>query len=444
MVAGVPYRYLIGLVLAHLFFAIAAAYYKQYYLIDSYGYLLQADNLVNHNAWYAEDWNMPILVDYFSIRPPFYAAFIAVCKWIHSSVWVLLFCQACLSIFNSILAYRFLLKQGVSFAQMPQVALALLMLYPAQLIHSYFVMSEICFQTALILLFISTTQLLQKPTFTKAVHLFLLLAGILWIKPVAIVLTVVCLLLLVVKWLRERFHLKLFLPFLFVVFSYHLICRHHQQVTGYYHYTSIGSINHLKYNARYTLIRAKGEQYADSTLAAIMNIANSKWNYQERLDWMNAQANKIIIAYPIDFMVVYGKGCVSFLVDPGRFDLYHFANIQTEGPGLMHEMQTSGWSAIPTYLNKAPIFIIGWLLLALLTNTAVLLLLIIGFSQISRQPNQHNSWLLVALFFIGGIMLATGPVGVSRYKVPLYPIITMVALFGYAQVSNRKKKQHAV
>lgn len=70
MFLGVPYRYLVGLVAIHLLFAIAALFFKQYYLIDSYGYLLQADNLVNHGAWYAEDWNMPVLVDYFSIRPP--------------------------------------------------------------------------------------------------------------------------------------------------------------------------------------------------------------------------------------------------------------------------------------------------------------------------------------------------------------------------------------
>lgn len=345
---------------------------------------------------------------------------------------------------NAILAYRFVLKLGVSFQRMPLVGLLLLVLYPAQLLHSLFVMSEICFQTLLLLLFFATTSFLNQPSIKHSSAMCLLLALILWIKPVGLVLVGVCLVLLVIKWVKQSFSIFLFAPVVLVVFSYHLINNHHQQVTGYYHYTSIGSINHLKYNAKYTLIHAKGEQHADSVIAAVMNKANSKWIYKERLQLMNEQANEIICNHPIDFAIVYAKGCISFLIDPGRFDLHTFTNTQSVGLGLMHEMQTKGFSALLAYLKQAPLYVMIWLIVAFITNSITCLLMLRLLPQLFTKPFTENGWLWASVLFVGAIMLATGPVGVSRYKVPVYLIIWMMAIYSYAQLSLTKKQHHEV
>lgn len=437
MKPGSRYGALFFLIAVHAVYFITALQLKGIYLVDSYGYLHQAKNIALYHTWYAEDWNAPLLVDYFSIRPPLYAWLIALFRLISANIFLLLFVQNVLSILNLWLVYRFALGQGCDRRRTGIVLIIGTLFYPAQMIHADFVMTEIVFQTLLLGIVLSLIGFMSEPTWKRSVTLAVLLSLCLLSKPVSLFLLLIVAVLMGWK-LKATRQWKLLLPLLITVVLFHGICLQQQHATGYYHYTSIKAINQLKYNARYTLVNAGGEHYADSTMAAVMDIANAKTIYGERLQYMNNEGNRIIFEHPVDFLKLYIKGVAAFFIDPGRFDLYHFFMIEEHhSGGLLHGMNAKGSGALIDAMAQAPLPILLLLLLNLCWNICVATGLIC-FVTIKKI----NPFIRIILFLmIMYIAAATGPVGVSRYRVPVYPELLLAMMFTahYFFTGNRNK-----
>lgn len=433
------YGALFFLIAIHALYFIAAVQLQGIYLVDSYGYLHQAKNLAVYNTWYAEDWNAPLLVDYFSIRPPLYAWIIAVFQLITSNMFVLLFVQNVLSIINLWIVYRFAIKHGCDRKRAGIVLILGTLFYPAQMIHANFVMTEIVFQTLLTALSVCLMRFLFTPSWKGTIDLSGLLALCLLTKPVSLFLPFIVLVLMSWK-LTETRQWKLLLPLLFTAAVFHAICLQQQHATGYYHYTSIKSINQLKYNARYTLVHAVGEQEADSTIAEVMLVADASLQYGERLRYMSNEANQIIVSHPVDFALLFGKGIAAFFIDPGRFDLYHFFTVEETGsPGLLHEFNTKGFSALMEAVERAPLMILFLLFINLCWNICIVVAFIY-FLTLKRV----SVFIRVTVFLIVVyIAAATGPVGVSRYRVPVYPELLLAAMFAAQYMFTGKKSANA-
>jgi hypothetical protein len=419
------YGLLLFLVAVHALYFIAAARIQGIYLVDSFGYLQQSVNIVSYNTWYAEDWNAPLLVDYFSIRPPLYAWLIAGIQLISGDIFVLLLFQNLLSLLNLWMVYRFALEQGCNHQRTAVVIMIASLLYPAQFIHANFVMTEIVFQTLLLSAVLSLIRCVQSPSWKESIRLSLLLCLCLLTKPVSVLLPVIAVVLLLPKiYYAKRW--RMLLPLLFPVVVFHAVCLNQQHATGYYHYSSIKSINQLKYNARYTLVNAEGEEAADSTISAVMKVADQKPAYGERLSYMNSEANRLILKHPGTFIRLYIKGVVAFFIDPGRFDLYHFFAVDEQGsPGLLHELNTKGLSAFKDLLAHVPAVILLLLLVNLCWN--ILLFAVCCYFVTLRQvPVAIRIVLFIVVAYIAA---ASGPVGVSRYRVPVFPEMLLAAVF---------------
>ncbi|MES2561057.1 MAG: hypothetical protein V4590_15040 [Bacteroidota bacterium] len=428
------YHPLFWLILVHALYVGVALHIQGFYLIDSYGYAMQADNMIANGSWYAEDWNAPLLVDYFSIRPPLYAALIVLFRLFSASVIPLLFLQNIISISSCWMVYRFGVRQGFDSKITRRLFIAAVVLYPAQMIHANFVMTEIVFQFWLVCILITLYNFTQGPTRKGSLSIAVLLALCLLTKPVSLFLPLIVWTFMLWFSIKQKTSWRLLAPQLLVVLTFQGICLQNQHATGYYHYSSIKSINQLKYNARYALIAANGEEYADSTVAAIMKQANAATDYGERLRIMNDEANNIIFNNPIAFAKVYAKGVVAFCIDPGRFDVFHFFAIEEKGTlGLMHEMQTKGMSALGEYMQKAPVGVLLLLLLSLLWNITVVCLFGYGIVRMHNQTLRNMVFVLVAY-----IALATGPVGVSRYRVPVFPFLLIGVLCASHIIAQRK------
>ncbi|MES2778326.1 MAG: glycosyltransferase family 39 protein [Bacteroidota bacterium] len=431
-----PLFWLIGI---HALYFCVALSVKGFYLIDSYGYAMQADNMLANGSWYAEDWNAPLLVDYFSIRPPLYATLIVFFRLFSDSIIPLLVLQNIISIVTCWMIYSFVVRNGFGSKTTKRMLIIAVILYPAQMIHANFVMTEIVFQFWLVSVFLTLYAFAQQPTWKSSLILSVLLSVCLLTKPVSLFLPVIVCGFMLWFVFKKQSRWQLMIPQLLVVFMFHGICLQNQHATGYYHYSSIKNINQLKYNARYTLIAARGEEYADSTVAAVMQQANAATNYGERLNIMNDKANAIIFQYPVAFAKVYAKGVVAYFVDPGRFDVFHFFNIEEKGTlGLMHEMQTQGVSAIQTYIEKAPVSVLFLLLMSLLWNCCVVFLFL--YFLFTTQNHTLRNILFVLVAYIG---LATGPVGVSRYRVPVFPFLLIGVLCASYTYIQRKELANA-
>lgn len=410
----------------HAIYFLAAYFLKGIYLIDSYGYLMQAENIKAYGTWYAETWNAPLLIDYFSIRPPLYAWFINSIGLFSNSKYLVLFVQNILSIFNCWLIYTIVKKRGATTETSYLFMIAALLFYPAQLIHANFVMTEILFQSFLLLLFINTLNFLELPNWKNSWYITLLLSVCLLTKPISLFLPLIVLGFMLWPIFHNKGKWFLATPLLLVCIVFHCICLQNKHATGYYHYSSIKSINQLKYNARYTLVNAKGEAYADSLMTLYMQQANSYKSYEQRLQFMDAKALEILYQYPIEFIQLYTKGMVAFFLDPGRFDVYHFFAIEEKGTlGLMYEIQTKGFSAFIPYIKQSPLLILLFLALNFCWNVFVFVCLI----KFIFARNVVLPFRLLVFMFVFYIAAATGPVGVSRYRVPVYPFLLMSVLF---------------
>lgn len=413
----------------HVVYFVAACFFKGIYLVDSYGYVMQANNIRSLGTWYAEDWNAPLLIDYFSIRPPLYAWFIIALESLWSNMFLVLFVQNILSILNARMAYSFVKKQTGESRNMQMVFVLGLLFYPAQMMHANFVMTEILFQSLLLLLFLSTYHFIKEPGWKNSLKIAVLLSVCILTKPISLFLPfviVACMFLVVIK---QKITLKYIVSFVIVVLVFHGICLQNKHATGYYHYSSIKTINQLKYNARYTLVNAKGEAYADSVITAYMSRANGMQNYGDRLRWMDTKALEIIQEHPGAFVKLYAKGVVAFFLDPGRFDVYHFFAIEERGAlGLMYEIQTQGFKAIPVYLKQAPIFALVILAMNFCWNVFVL----VCFCWFMLRKYAAFNIRVILFLLVFYVAAATGPVGVSRYRVPVYPFLWMGVLFVFS------------
>ncbi len=433
------YRLLLFIVSVHAVYFLAACYFQGIYLVDSYGYLMQADNIKAQGTWYAEDWNAPLLVDYFSIRPPLYAWFNIGLGYIWNSIYVVLFVQNVLSILNCWVVYQFVAKKIADRKHLDRAMMACVLFYPAQMIHANFVMTEILFQSFLLGLFFAVNGFVKQPGWKQSGVISLLLSLCLLTKPISLFLPVIVLVFMIRGIVKHKQKWLLATPLFLAFITFHCICKQNEHATGYYHYSSIKSINQLKYNARYTLINAKGEAYADSVIAETMQQANACENYGDRLKLMDAKASEIIFEYPAAFAKLYIKGVVAFFLDPGRFDMYHFFAIEENGTiGLMHEIQTHGPDAMMNYLKQAPVFVLLLLLLNFCWNIGVVL----AFGYFLMRKMIYPEYKILVFVFVFYIAAATGPVGVSRYRVPIYPLL-MIAVLCSANLFQRKKMENA-
>jgi hypothetical protein len=439
MKGSASYRVLFFMIGIHAVYFLAACYFKGIYLVDSFGYLMQAENIKTYGTWYAENWNAPLLIDYFSIRPPLYAFINIGLRAMWDNIFFVLLIQNILSVLNCWLVYKFVVNKlgGTNFQRMMY---ACLLFYPAQMMHANFVMTEILFQTFLLLLFLSTLSFIEYPNWKRSIVISILLSLCLLTKPVSLFLPFIVLGFMIYGIIKQKQKWIFVAPFLLVALTFHVVCFQNEHATNYYHYSSIKSINHLKYNAKYTLINARGEQYADSVISVSLQQANGFDNYGERLQYMDAKATEIILEYPLAFARLYAKGVIAFFIDPGRFDIYHFFDIEEKHQaGLMHQIQINGLSAIIIYLKQAPVLILCLLAINFCWNILVLSALV--YFLISKTiPFQFRSLIFVFVFYIAA---ATGPVGVSRYRVPVYPLMMIGVLFAYHTFTIRKKTTHA-
>jgi hypothetical protein len=434
------YRFLAVAVCVHVVYFLLAFYFKNILLVDSFGYLMQADNMQTNGSWYAEDWGATLLPDYFSIRPPLYAWFIIGIQRINSSLFAILLVQNVLSIFNLYQTYKFTQQFDAS-NKVPQwFWYAAIVCYPAQMIHANFVMTEILFQTFLLQLFIFMYYTFEQPKPTFLCWVVVLLSLCLLLKPVSLLLPFISLAIVIWAIIRHKKNGLLLLLFLVPLATYHLICKQHQHATGHYHYSSIQQINLLKYNARYTLIHAHNETYADSVIAHTMLQANVQPSFYQRLGVMDSAAKHILVTYPISATYVWLKGMAAFFIDPGRFDLFQFTAIEKkQSVGLMHQLQTQGASAIITYLKQAPLVVLAILLMSLVWNI-LLVVLLCNFLRKAIQYKKYIAYGFIAFLFMAYIAFASGPVGVSRYKVPVYPLLLITATLGFPFNQFNSKK----
>lgn len=417
----------------HLLYFFIANQVGSIYLVDSFGYLNQAKNILLHNCWYAEEWNATTLIDYFTIRPPFYAFFLYTIKLFFTSDYVVLFIQNLMSIFNIFLLWKMLEQQKIAEKIIKIILVSALILYPSQLIHANLIMTEMLFQTLLIIIFYFSVELIKNPTIRNAFFVSVALSFAMLTKPVIILFGIVLFVYFLFIHLRQS---KIFLlPFLLIPLTYHILCKQNEHTTGYYHYSSIKVMADLRVNARYILAQKYGEDSSANFVTSVFKEADGQPDYQSRYTSIEHRCNEVYLQNKITYLMLYCKGVVSTLIDPGRFDLSVFFGLQNnKTQGLLHRLNTEGISALPDIIKKSPVLLIGILGIILLWN----ILLCYALFRFCFNKRIEFRLRLLVMLFIFYLVAVTGISGLCRYRVPVYPELIFAFSFFASTFFNKK------
>lgn len=429
------------LVVVHLIFWLYGLFWGNPYLKDSHEYLNQAYNLWEYGKSYSAPAPPFDDLRYFSKRPPLYAAVLGFFTHYPLSIFCFTFLQNALSIFNLLLTFHL----AASFfntsikATSQFIWLIPLLLFPTQLVMAQMVMSEVLFQSLVLLWFYHSLRFLKEK---QAMHFLLahfwaLLAVL--CKPVFLFLVFILPVFWGVYLIFQKSFKLYFLAALWPMLGYWGLNIYHFQTTGLLHYSSIKYINLYQYNAGMTLERLYGGDSADAMLTEWEKEAATK-SFPDKVSFLEAKATEVLKEHTATYGLLHLKGVVNMWLDPGRFDLAVFFQLTPqEGKGGMKSFSESGYKGILHYLSKQPLFFLLYLLLILMYNLGVLLL-VLHFILKKNTKNTWAKWLLVAVFLY--FSLLTGPVGSARYKVILWPFILIVlSHYGSCLKPIRKGKQ---
>jgi len=425
---------LIAILLLQAVFLFIQLQQRNFYLDDSAEYLQAAENIIENGTLYAGDPDAPVDPALYTKRTPGYPAILAAVRLFSEKPTPVIILQAILSLLSLVIMARMFF----SGTQISAWAAGFILLLPSQFIYANLVMSEILLQFILMLMVLSAWNYFRtrKRKFMWSYQL-LLVAAIL-VKPVMYLFVVPNLVLFGVLYLRYRRRLDMIsclAPVVFVI----LFAGINQQRTGYFHISSIQQINLVNYNTYFYVMEDKGKETAEEVREAIYRHCAGEREFSDYSACLDREVRTILLKNPLKYAVFHAKGMVRFFIDPGRFDIYNFFGIETEsGKGFLHILNSDGLRGAWNYLMGQPVHIIAWLLLIALAN----LLKLAGFLFYLFNRTIRIEFRLLVFLLVGTIAFATGPLGASRFMLPLALLVLGSSLFQYGfWISALRKKR---
>ena len=395
---------------------------------DGFQYLHASENLREHGALYCEAWEEPLQPRAMTLRPPFYPFLILCAQILLQGSWGILLVQVVLSLLN-LYGVVWLWRQfGVS-DRYQWALLLLVLLFPAQALYSNLVLTEMLTQTLVLLLF--GAMFLFWKTQRKRYAVSAAAGGVLAMltKPLFYPFSLVFL-----GWsCFQAFRLKKwvlvavgFLPFA-VAWGYQF---YNEQRTGYFHFSTIAEDNLLSYNAYGMLEAQQGTRYADSLVAAVEQQAALQPSFAQQQRYIRQQGMALIAESPVAYGLYHLKGVVHFFLDPGRSDLvFFFGTGQAEAPVLTQYIKEYGYGGIFKLLGKYNIFFL-LLLASIVVGNGLKVLALLLFACNRRLPLEVR---LLLLLLVGYVAVLAGPVGASRFVVPVFPLLLFTVPFAWEQ-----------
>lgn len=399
--------------------------------VDTGRYIQAAENLWQYGQLYARPWPMTApsgqAVQEFTIRPIGYPLAIIGLGGTGEYPIMLLVAQNLLSLLNLGLVLRWWARWACPKSRQWALAVAAVLTFPAQLIYANAVMSEMLLQTAVLGIAISAMAFINSPRLRYCICGVIAMIVAFLLKPVFYPLALgVAILALVAGWRYRRPVVAAMgcLPVL-VVGLYMLWNRLR---TGYFHFSSIAEINLLQYNAAGVLRQIAGPEVEEKWVTQVIDHANTAPDFATRQRFIQAEASAMLTAHLGLYVRQHLLGMVALFLDPGRFDLSHLLGWPPPaGGGLLTQARQGRLWQAATSLPWGQLGLLGVIMLA---NAARLGLAVRGFRrmQYGSASTRYGRWVAVGLLlYVAGL---TGPLGATRFLVPVWPLLLALALAG--------------
>lgn len=428
------YLFAISLIIIQLFYFVAALYIHSYnpfhktnfYIPDSYQYITLAKNIIDKGVFYSADLSQNIEMDFYSLRPPIYSLFLSIFYIIKAPLFIILLAQniiSFISVFivrNTLLKFNYNKKNDIFF-------LILLILTPSHFIYANTLMSEVLFQFFLVLLF--RFSVLYCCSYEKKYLFFYSITLILsaYTKPTMYLFVIPSFLFFTFISIRTKKWYPIVIS-LFPIIAVLVMFQWNYKRTGNYQYSSIQTINLVNYNTKLFLLNSVNQNYAYDTIDKINLDASKIEDYNQRTKFLNNSATSIIKDNLIEYIYFHLKGSSLMLIDPGRYDITTFFKLNVKynsQQGVLYHLNRTGIPGVFTFLvDKYSLQFLTIMFLIIGVNIFKLIsgILFLFNSKINKNLR------FISFCLIGYIVTLAGPVGSSRYLMPLAPIIIGIIL----------------
>ena len=420
------------IILLHAIFFIIAVWIRGIYTLDSPEYLLTAENLINNCTFYNGTMDGTLNPTLYTLRPPGYPVFIALCKLIVNSDITIILLQNILSIILCIYLYKESRKISDSMSSGIMITSGLIM-FPVYLILVNMVMAE----SLLAVLLLSALILIKRYLENHKWHYLLLFNFVLALsvltKPVMMYFWIPNLLFSIyLLWKYRQIYIltfSLILPLVIGLWSYR-----NYKTTGFFEYSSIKTQNLLELNAGSIISFLENHDEMKQHREAILLSSKSYSEYGERSAYLMNEAKSVIYEHPVLYMYLHLKGMVNFLLAPGRIDIEIFFNIRQKNDiSLLYEIEKRGFNNGLTYYAKnvnSPLIITTFFIFC----WNIVLMLFLFFSFFSKKLTMEQKAAIFMLVFY--IVFASGPGGYARFKVALFPVFLYMLPYGVDVIKN--------
>jgi len=406
-----------------LFFVLG--FFTENFSKDSHEYLLAGQNFWSNGHFYIYSFQEPFDFRGFTKRPPLYPLIISFFdSW--NGLDILRFIQNGLSFFSVFFFYKSISNWNKRFQIFSRkhvwVVLITILLSTSQFIYSNLFMTEIWLQVFLMLTL--SLSLRKSHSWLSFFFLIFLLCGLVLLKPIALFLPF-----LFVLFVRPNMGYRSIFLFIIPLILVVKISIGNQKKYGVLEYSSIAKINKVYYNTQLFI--------NDTTDKAWKILDRHPANKEDYAIWarqVNKFTSNLIEQNFFAYVWFHLKGFLPFFLDPGRYDFSTWLKLKNQ-TSLLKVLHTSGLKGTMETLFAS---FSWWLLLffAVLFGNILKLFAWIYF-LLSRSIELKNKilFLSIVLYFL----VLTGPLGASRFALPLLPIFIFMPLY---YLNDRKGTQN--
>lgn len=422
------------LIITQLFFFSYAQIHQHTKTADSDEYIFLAQNIAEHGVIYSGDYTSePKDPSLYSRRTLGYPVFLILTKIIFKSDLLPLLLQCMLSIFNIFLGYK-IAKQIISDTSKSYLYLLFFLFFPSQFIYATLFMSEILFQTSILLCIFFLLKFESEGLYKYFFIYQLFLAVAYLIKPVALFLWLGYILYGVIyhnnRGVASR-QIAMTLFHLMIIGGFFM--KNYQQ-TGIAEYSGIGRKLLINYNMPALLSFYENEDYAKNRIDSLQ-LSIAFQTYASQCANIDLFIRNEVSNHPLHFIALQSYGSVKFLLETGRWDLELWKNGYqhlASTVSLKQQFASEGLAGLFQELKKwNSIFLIYYALVILATISLFILFI---KSLFNTSILRRHKFLLVAtiLYFA----LLTGPSASARFRVPIFPILVILSITGF---QNKKE-----
>ncbi|MEK6795507.1 MAG: glycosyltransferase family 39 protein [Spirochaetota bacterium] len=385
---------------------------------DSFEYIHAAENLPS-GVLYSGDRAQPIDTDLYTKRPILYPLILAGVFRIHHSEVAVILLQMLIAIGTAFLAIRFMRELDIIPSRRGVLILfACLAATPSHFMYANFIMTETVLQAIVLGMTLMVFLFLSRGHMRYLIGYQCLLVAAMLTKPVFYLFVIPSLLYWAWLSLRIRTARPLtaaIIPVLAVI----LVTGWNYSRTGYAQYSSIQTLGLFYYNTYYFLIKTKGDAYAKTAIADIETAAAREKSYADRTKLIHRTCGALLRSEAVGYALFHARGMMTFFLDPGRFDFHNFFGMSSDNTGLLYHFSRGGFRAAALYLSRQPPALIVSIIVVMLGNV----LKIAGAGVFLFSPRVRLEFRIFAVGIIFYVAFATGPLGATRFAVPILPIL---------------------